>query len=59
MVILIKKQLASHLHVCPRTIELWVKSGKIPKPFYIGKLAIWDKKQIDTLVARAAETALV
>lgn len=59
MVVVLKKQVASKLKVCTRTVELWVKDGRLPPPFYIGKAAAWNKQVIDAWLAdKAAGTGV-
>lgn len=57
MVILLKRQVAAKVKVCARTVEIWVRKGTFPPPFYIGKLAAWDKRDVDAWIAqRIAES---
>lgn len=48
-----KQQLAARLSVSTRTIELWVKSGKCPKPFKIGRHCLWECDLISNWLASA------
>jgi len=46
MFILTKKQVAARARVTPRTIENWVKQGRCPAPFKVGKSCLWERQVI-------------
>lgn len=52
-----KAQVAELFHIRPRTVEHWVKLGRIPRPLYIGRRALWHRDRLQTWVnARFAAT---
>jgi predicted DNA-binding transcriptional regulator AlpA len=43
------------LKVSPATIWRWVREGRFPKPFKLGKaVTVWDLAEVDAFVARQA-----
>lgn len=51
MFILTKKQVAARAHVTPRTIENWVKQGRCPTPFKLGKSCLWSRDEVAAWLA--------
>ncbi|MBN8477746.1 MAG: helix-turn-helix domain-containing protein [Burkholderiales bacterium] len=56
MIVLLKNQVAEKCRVSPRTIEVWIREGRFPQPFYIGRLAAWSKADIDAWLQAVAST---
>lgn len=53
MKIISKSELATLLHISPRTVDYWVSIGKLPKPAYLGRRAFWKRDEINQIIARA------
>jgi excisionase family DNA binding protein len=39
-------------HICRDTVQDWIKSGKIPNPFKIGRRNLWKKSVIDEYIEK-------
>jgi excisionase family DNA binding protein len=55
MFVLTKKQVAARAQVTPRTIENWVKQGRCPAPFKLGKSCLWERDAITSWLTSTAE----
>ena len=56
--LLTKRDLAERFDVTVRMIELMVKGGRLPKPFYLGDSSPrWRKIDIDTWLEKLASEA--
>jgi predicted DNA-binding transcriptional regulator AlpA len=42
-----KRRVAQRYDSVPRTIDRWVKNGKLPTPIYHGKTPLWDQDELD------------
>jgi prophage regulatory protein len=47
MQIMNKQEVVAELHVSDRTLEIWVRDGKFPKPVRIGKQACWTREAVE------------
>lgn len=47
MQIMNKQEVVAELHVSERTLEIWVRDGKFPKPVRIGKQACWARDAVE------------
>jgi len=45
-----KKQLAEKLNISVKTIDLWMRSGKGPRHFKIGKLVRFKVKDVEEFI---------
>jgi prophage regulatory protein len=46
------------LPVSPATVWRWVREGKFPKPFKLGKsVTVWDVALVEAFIAAHAESA--
>jgi excisionase family DNA binding protein len=43
-------EIAERLFVTKRTLHEWVKNGKIPPPFKIGRKNLWKKSVIEEYI---------
>ena len=49
------KQAAAYLGVCPKTIWLWAKTGRLPRPIRQGKrCSVWKTEDLDNYLDRCA-----
>lgn len=53
MEIISKPELAQLLLISTRTVDYWVRIGRLPKPGYLGRRAIWKRDEIDRVIAAA------
>jgi predicted site-specific integrase-resolvase len=44
-----RKPLAAHLGVDPRTLDRWVRAGKIAKPVYLGRMPTWGDEVVEEI----------
>lgn len=54
---LTKDDICSIFHIAPRTVEHWVKIGKLPQPTKVGRRALWDAAEIQLIISKVAVTA--
>lgn len=45
-----REEVAEYLGVSPQSVYNWSKSGKLPAPIKIGRLARWRKSDIDNFI---------
>ena len=57
--VLTKNQLAAEFQVCSRSVENFVRQGRLPAPFYVSsRTPRWSRKAVTAWIeARAAEAA--
>lgn len=56
--VLTKNQLAKEFQVCSRSVENFVRQGKLPAPFYVSsRTPRWSRRVVSEWIARAAEKA--
>lgn len=54
----VKKDLAAWVRCSTRQVELMVKAGKLPQPFYIGDASPrWRRSDIESWIERLAKEA--
>ena len=44
--LLTKSDIAELLSIDPRSVERWAKSGRIPRPLKLGRLARWRRDDV-------------
>jgi predicted site-specific integrase-resolvase len=42
-----RRRLAERYDVTPRTIDRWVRDGRLPAPIYRGRTPLWDVDELD------------
>jgi predicted DNA-binding transcriptional regulator AlpA len=51
-----KRQLSERYQTVTRTIDRWVKTGRLPQPIYIGEVPMWDADEIEAVERQAVST---
>lgn len=54
---LTKDDIGTLFHIAPRTVELWVQLGKLPKPTKVGRRALWQAAEIEKIIGETAPIA--
>lgn len=52
---LLARELADALRCSPRTLDVWVRNGRIPAPVRIGRRKLWPAGTVERLLAAAQE----
>lgn len=54
-VLLNKKQVAELLTISVKTLDLWIRDGKGPKPVYLGRLVRFKQSDVGTFIQNLTE----